>query len=72
VRFEPGVRYPKHRHGGTEEIFLLEGKVWVNGTLLQAGDYCRSEAGTEEIGTYSETAAMAIVISSDMDEISTS
>ncbi|MEO6323203.1 MAG: cupin domain-containing protein [Thermoanaerobaculia bacterium] len=72
VRFGPGVRYPTHRHGGTEEIFVLEGKVEVNGILLQAGDYCRSEAGTEETGTYTELGALAIVVSSDLDEVTAS
>lgn len=71
VRFEPGIRYPKHRHGGTEEIFVLEGSVWVNGTLLKAGDYCRSMEGTEEEGTYTEDGATAIVVSSDQDELAT-
>jgi anti-sigma factor ChrR (cupin superfamily) len=70
VRFDPGARYPTHRHGGTEEIFVLEGTVWVNGTLLKAGDYCRSDEGTEEVGTFTEDGAMAIVVSSDRDEIS--
>ena len=72
VRFAAGARYPNHRHGGTEEIFVLEGKVEVNGFLLQAGDYCRSEAGTAEIGTYTECGALAIVVSSDLDEITAS
>ena len=72
VRFAPGVRYPNHRHGGTEEIFVLEGKVEVNGFLLQAGDYCRSEAGTAEAGTYTELGALAIVVSSDLDEVTAS
>ena len=69
VRFAPGMRYPPHRHGGTEEIFVLEGSVLVNGVLLKAGDYCRSEAGTDETGTISHEGAMAIVVSSDFDEI---
>ena len=69
VRFAPGTSYPTHRHGGTEEIFVLEGSVLVNGVLLKAGDYCRSEAGTDETGTISHEGAMAIVVSSDFDEI---
>jgi hypothetical protein len=69
VRFAAGARYPHHRHAGTEEIFLLEGSVSVNGVLLQAGDYCRSEAGTEEIGTYSETGGLALIVSSERDEV---
>lgn len=69
VRFAPGARYPRHRHAGTEEIFLLEGTVQVNGVLLRAGDYCRSDPGTEELGTYSETGGLALIVSSERDEI---
>lgn len=69
VRFAPGTCYPNHRHGGTEEIYLIEGTVSVNGVTLRAGDYCRSEAGTEEIGTSTESGALAIVVSSDLDEV---
>ena len=69
VRFAAGARYPRHRHAGTEEIFLIEGTVSVNGVLLHAGDYCRSDPGTEEIGTYSETGGLALIISSERDEV---
>ena len=69
LRFAPGTRYPNHRHAGTEEIFVLEGSLTINGLLLSAGDYCRSDPGTEEAETFSETGGMAIVISCDRDEI---
>ena len=69
VRFAAGARYPRHRHAGTEEIFLLEGSVSVNGVELRAGDYCRSEPGTEEIGTYSETGGLALIVSSERDDV---
>lgn len=69
VRFAAGARYPRHRHAGTEEIFLLEGTVQVNGVLLRAGDYCRSEPGTEEFGTFSETGGLALIVSSERDEV---
>jgi len=49
---------------------MLTGTLWVNGVLLKAGDYCRSEPGTDESGTYSDEGATAIVISSDKDEVS--
>ncbi|MCK6681244.1 MAG: cupin domain-containing protein [Thermoanaerobaculia bacterium] len=68
VRFGPGTTYPSHRHGGREEVYVLEGTVWVNGVLLRAGDYCRSEKGTVETGTYSETGGMILSVSSDRDE----
>jgi quercetin dioxygenase-like cupin family protein len=69
VRFAPGARYPRHRHAGTEEIFLLEGSVFVNGVLLRAGDYCRSEPGTVESGTWSETGGLALIVSSERDDV---
>lgn len=67
LRFAAGSRYPDHRHAAAEEIFVLEGSLWVNGVRLVAGDYCRSEPGTEERGTWSETGGLAIVVSSDRD-----
>src|SRR4030095_3651130 len=29
VRLAPGVEYPPHRHSGTEELFLLQGELWI-------------------------------------------
>lgn len=69
LRLAPGVEYPKHAHAGLEEIYILEGRVRINGVVLGPGDYCRSEAGTEESGTFTETGAMALVVSCDRDEI---
>jgi hypothetical protein len=69
LRFAPGTKYPSHRHAGTEEIFVLEGSLSINGLTLSAGDYCRSEPGTEENETFSETGGIAMVISCDLDEI---
>jgi quercetin dioxygenase-like cupin family protein len=71
VKFVPGAKYPRHRHGGSEEIFLIEGSINVSGTLLKAGDYCRSEAGSDEWGTYTDTGGVALIVSSDLDEVST-
>ncbi len=69
VRFREGARYPKHRHGGAEEIYLIEGSIHVSGALLQAGDYCRSEPGSDEWGTYTETGGTALIVSSDLAEV---
>jgi hypothetical protein len=43
VRLAPGVTYPAHRHTDFEEIYLLEGEVFISGVLMRAGDYCRAE-----------------------------
>lgn len=39
LRFEPGSSYPLHVHPGTEEIFVLEGRLKVGGYNLRPGDY---------------------------------
>jgi quercetin dioxygenase-like cupin family protein len=67
LRFSAGAAYPAHRHGGVEEVFVLEGSVTLNGILLGPGDYCRAEAGTPEPAATSETGGMAIIVSSDFD-----
>lgn len=71
LRLAAGAGYPPHKHAGTEEIFVLSGTVLINGRTLGAGDYCRSEPGTFEEGTYTPTGATALVISCDQDEVDT-
>jgi anti-sigma factor ChrR (cupin superfamily) len=68
LRFAPGSTYPAHRHGATEEVFIVAGSVVLNGVMLRAGDYCRSEAGTTETAAFSAEGGMAIIVSSDADE----
>lgn len=47
-RMEPGSTFPDHRHDFLEEIFVLQGSAWLSGQLLRAGDYCRSDPGTDD------------------------
>lgn len=68
LRFAPGSTYPAHRHGATEEVFIVAGSVVLNGVTLRAGDYCRSEAGTTETAAFSAEGGTAIIVSSDADE----
>jgi len=68
LRFAPGSTYPAHRHGATEEVFIVAGSVVLNGVTLRAGDYCRSEAGTNETAAFSAEGGLAIIVSSDADE----
>ncbi len=57
-RMEPGSKYPDHSHTFLEELFVLEGSAVVNGKLLRAGDYCRSEPGTSDQGIFSAEGAV--------------
>jgi anti-sigma factor ChrR (cupin superfamily) len=42
LRAEPGMQYPPHTHGGTEEIYMLSGDLVLEGASYGAGDYIRS------------------------------
>lgn len=42
MRLEAGVEFPLHRHGGVEEVFMLEGDLEVEGEICYPGDYIRS------------------------------
>ena len=64
VRMDGGIRYPPHRHTDTEELYLLEGDLTVEGQVLREGDYCAAIAGTIHGGTYSQDGCTFILIAS--------
>ena len=39
LRFEPGARFPAHRHPAGEEVFVIDGQVKIGNERLQQGDY---------------------------------
>jgi putative transcriptional regulator len=69
VRLAPGISYPPHRHAGVEELFLLEGELWIEDRKLQPGDYNRAEPGTSDRRVWSETGCMCLLITSPLDEL---
>jgi quercetin dioxygenase-like cupin family protein len=46
MRLEPGVTFPAHRHATSEEVFVLEGDLIVEGEVCHQGDYIRSVPGS--------------------------
>jgi anti-sigma factor ChrR (cupin superfamily) len=46
VRYEPGCRFPRHRHGGGEELFVLEGTFSDEHGDYPAGTYLRNPVGS--------------------------
>ncbi len=46
MRLEPGVTFPLHRHAASEEVFVLEGDLIVQGEICHQGDYIRSLPGS--------------------------
>jgi anti-sigma factor ChrR (cupin superfamily) len=70
VRLAPGVAYPPHHHSGVEELFLLNGELWIEDRKLHPGDYNRAEPGTADKRVWSETGCTCVLITSPSDIIS--
>lgn len=67
VRLLPGVEYPPHTHAGLEELFLLDGELWIDDRKLSPGDYNRAEAGSGDTRVWSETGCTCVLITSTQD-----
>lgn len=67
VHLEPGVAYPPHEHAGLEELFLLEGELWIEDRKLFPGDFSRAEAGSADCRVFSETGCTCVLITSHHD-----
>jgi quercetin dioxygenase-like cupin family protein len=67
VRLLPGVEYPPHTHAGLEELFLLDGELWIDDRKLYPGDYNRAEAGSGDERVWSETGCTCVLITSTDD-----
>lgn len=69
VRLAPGISYPPHRHSGVEELYLLEGELWIEDRKLYPGDFNRAEPGTSDQRVYSETGCMCLLITAPSDQL---
>jgi quercetin dioxygenase-like cupin family protein len=67
VRLLPGVEYPAHTHAGLEELFLLDGELWIDDRKLYPGDYNRAEAPSGDKRVWSETGCTCVLITSTRD-----
>jgi anti-sigma factor ChrR (cupin superfamily) len=69
TRMTAGTNYPSHKHAGVEELYLLEGDLSVGDMPMQAGDYCRGEAGSVHQPLATKNGCLFVVISSDHDQL---
>jgi anti-sigma factor ChrR (cupin superfamily) len=67
VRLMPGVDYPPHTHAGLEELWLLDGELWIDDRKLSPGDYNRAEAGSGDKRVWSETGCTCVLVTSTQD-----
>ena len=69
VRLLPGVEYPSHTHAGLEELFLLDGELWIDDRKLYPGDYNRAEAPSGDKRVWSETGCTCVLVTSTKDRL---
>ena len=67
VRLLPGVEYPPHTHADVEELFLLDGELWIDDRKLYPGDYNRAEPGSGDQRVWSETGCTCVLVTSTQD-----
>jgi anti-sigma factor ChrR (cupin superfamily) len=69
VRLRPGTEYPPHTHARTEELYLLDGELWIDERKLYPGDYSRAEPDTVDRRVWSETGCTCLLITSPSDSL---
>lgn len=69
VRLDPGVDYPPHTHAGVEELYLLDGELWIDDRKLSPGDYNRADPGTADKRVWSQTGCTCVLITSAKDAL---
>lgn len=67
VRLAAGGEYPPHTHAGVEELYLLDGELWIDERKLYPGDYNRAEPGTSDKRVWSETGCTCVLVTSTDD-----
>jgi anti-sigma factor ChrR (cupin superfamily) len=67
VRLLPGVEYPPHTHAGLEELYLLDGELWIDERKLYPGDYNRAEPPSGDKRVWSETGCTCVLVTSTKD-----
>lgn len=61
LRMAQGAVFPRHRHIGREEVYVLEGRVKLGDVTLGPGDYLLVTPGEEHDGLALEAAVMLVV-----------
>jgi len=67
MTFDPGGRYPAHKHTGPEQCLVVSGSFESGGQLRQAGDWLFAESGTSDEELYSPQGVTLLVVMSRED-----
>jgi len=69
VKAPAGAAYPRHRHSGPEQCYVLQGDLHMAGTVLHAGDYQYAEPDSIHGLQYTENGCLLLIVSSLHDEM---
>lgn len=69
ARMDPDTTYAAHRHAAAEECYILEGSCYINGELLEQGDYHYAEAGSVHHETRTKDGCLMLIIFSPDNEM---
>jgi hypothetical protein len=67
VRLSPGASYPPHTHAGVEELYLLDGELWIDSKKVIPGGFNRAEAGGSDQLVWSGTGCTCVLLTSTED-----
>jgi quercetin dioxygenase-like cupin family protein len=60
LKLEPGVRFPKHLHPAGEELFVVDGRIQVEGRWYESGCYVYTPPGGVH-DVFSDTGAVMLI-----------
>lgn len=69
VRMPAGAAYPRHRHAGPEQCYVIEGDLRVDNLAFFAGDYQCAEPNSFHGVQYTEKGCLLLIVSSLHDEL---
>ncbi len=61
------VAPPAHTHAGVEELYLLDGELWIDERKLVPGDYNYGAPGAGDDRVWSETGCTCLLVTSTKD-----
>ena len=67
VRLAPDRSYPPHTHAGVEELYLLDGELWIDERKLLPGDYNYGAPGAGDKRVWSGGGCTCVLITSTKD-----
>jgi anti-sigma factor ChrR (cupin superfamily) len=69
LRAAAGAVYPAHRHGGLEQVFVINGDLIFDDHTLETGDYEASREATEHSSITTKDGCLALIVHHVKDEV---